>query len=300
MRSGARHTPAAVAAALVFAVSVLSGCSSNETPTSPDAGATLSGTVVSGTSRGLAPLGIAAGLQGVTVRVAPNGASTQTDANGEFLLKNVPHGSVELHFDRADLHAKGTLSVSAGATLVVTVSIVDSSAVIVAGGHAGEEIEGLILSVDAAGKGLKVQDQRLGTVQISVTDTTVIRHGQTSIALADLVVGWRVHVKAMLGTDGVYVATEVIVQDENTGGGGGDPTTQTANGHIESIDAGAKSFVVLKANGGHGTVMTDGSTTFKKHGQSIGFDALAVGNQVECQGTPQTDGSILARQVIVQ
>lgn len=297
MKSRRQTTPAVVSAVLITVLALTSACTSSETPTSPDSGGTLSGMVVSGTTPGRAPLGVALGLQGVTVRVGSNGPSTQTDANGDFVLRKVPGGVVELQFERSDVHAKGSVSMPAGGTLVVTVSLVGANAVIVGGGHVGEEIEGLILSVDTGGNSLKVQDQRLGTVQISVAATTVIRHGQTAVALADLVVGWRVHVKAMLGTDGVYVATEVIVQNETPGD---EPATATANGHIESLDIGAKSFVVLKANGGHGTVKTDGTTTIKKHGAAIGFGALAVGNQVECQGAPQTDGSILARQVVVQ
>lgn len=297
-----RHGPAVSLALITVVLSLASACTNSETPTSPESGATLSGNVVSGTSGRIAPLG-GTSLPGVTVRVGANGPSAQTDANGGFVLRNVPQGAVVLQFERADIHATGNVFVPAAGTLVVTVSIVGANAVIVPGGNAGEEIEGLIVSVDAGANGLRVQDQRLGTVEIRVTDTTVIRHGQTAIPLADLEVGWRVHVKAMLGGDGVYTATEIIVQNQNPGDDDDDddePQTVTANGHIESIDDGAKSFVVRKANGGSATVMTDGATTFKKHGDPITFGDLVVGNKVECQGTPQPDGSILARKVVVQ
>jgi hypothetical protein len=193
---------------------------SSSSPTAPGS-AMVTGVVVSG-DEASGPQGSA--LAGVTVRVTRTGQSTQTDGDGNFNLSSVPAGSQEFEFSRADLNARGTVSVT-GASMAVTASIFRKSTVLVtlrgnAGltpaphGNAVEEIEGIV-TANSGGK-LTVFDQRLGSVVANVTGTTTIRKGGTSMLLSQILIGMRVHVKALIETNGSLTALEIIVQDENT------------------------------------------------------------------------------------
>jgi hypothetical protein len=272
----------------------IAGCKSNDDMTGPGATtANISGNVVIGTSTATLARPGALALAGVTVRVVSSTQTAMTDANGDFLLSNVAAGNVPLSFERADVHATGNVMAMAGATTQVTVSIVGSQAVIVHSGHVGEEIEGLIQNVDASGGKLVVLDQRLGSVTVVANSTTVIRHGGTSLTLAMLTAGQRVHVKAMKQADGTYLATEIVRQDQGTGG------EREVVGTVASTDSGAKSFVVTTSSGSV-TVKTDASTTFKLRGQAVTFSSLAAGERVEVNGTLQSDGSVLAKKVNIE
>jgi hypothetical protein len=138
-----------------------------------------------------------------------------------------------------------------------------------------------------------VLDQRLGAVTVKVTSTTILRRGNTTIALSSIQTGMRVHVKAMLQSDGTYLATEILLQDENVGG------EREVEGTVASVNASAKSFVVTTVSGPI-TVKTDSSTNFKKTGSSASFTDVIVGAMVEAEGTLQADGSILARKVTIE
>jgi len=212
---------------VLMAVLLLTGlffaatCKESSSPTGP-ASATVTGVVVSG-DEASGPQGSA--LAGVTVRVVRTGQSTPTDASGNFTLSNVPSGDQEFEFSRSDLNARGTVSVSGGTTMAVTASIFRRTTVVVTPrgngpsgtppphGNSVEEIEGLVSAVGAST--LTVFDQRLGTVVVNVTGTTTIRHGGTSILLSEILVGMRVHVKALIEGNSL-TALEIIVQDENT------------------------------------------------------------------------------------
>lgn len=278
--------------ALLSLLLAAASCSdSDRSPTSPGA-ATLSGTVISGTSTaGKHALGMEIGLGGVTVRVTSTGKSTQTDGSGNFTLTGVPGGSVELGFERADINARATVMVVAGAANQITISIVGSRGVVVPGGHAGEEIEGLVSAND--GTTLTVLDQRLGAVVVHTDGSTVVRSGSSSIPLSQIEVGMRVHVKAVQQADKSYLATEILLQNENVGG------NREVSGTVLSVNSGGGSFVV-QAGGGTVTVKTDSSTMFKRRGGSASFTDVVVGASVEVNGTLQADGSVLARKVTIE
>jgi hypothetical protein len=278
--------------ALVPLVLAAAACSdSDRSPTSPGA-ATLSGTVISGTSAaGMHALGMEIGLAGVTVRVTSTGKSTQTDGSGTFMLTGVPSGSVELGFERADINARATVTVAAGTANSVTISIIGSRGVVVPGGHAGEEIEGLVSAKD--GTTLTVLDQRLGAVVVHTDTSTVIRSGSSSILLSQIDLGMRVHVKAVQQADQSYLATEILLQNDKIGG------NREVSGTVFSVNSGDGSFVV-QAGGGKVTVKTDSSTMFKRRGGSASFTDIVVGASVEVNGTLQADGSVLARKVTIE
>jgi hypothetical protein len=273
------------------ALGFASACSDSNNGMTQPGTATLSGTVISGTSTlGKRPLGMELGLGGVTVTATATGRSTQTDAAGNFTL-TVPTGAVQLAFDRADIHARGTVQVT-GMMTVVTISIAGSTAVPVAAGHAGEEIEGLVQSADASS--LTVLDQRLGAVIIQTDANTVVRRGGTTIPLSQIQVGQRVHVKALLQSGNTYLATEIVLQDTNVGG------HREVSGTVRSVDTAAKSFVVDAGGGVLITVTTDSSTMFKRHGGSAAFVDVVAGTMVDVNGTLQAGGSVLAQKVTIE
>jgi hypothetical protein len=215
-----------------------------------------------------------------------------TDSSGNFALNGVAMGTVELEFSRADINARAPVVLVSG-TNAITAAVHGSTAVITPRGHAGEEIEGRVQSVNSGAGSLVVLDQRLGAVTITTNGTTLIRRGKTTIPLTDIQVGMSVHVKAMLQSGGTYLATEILLQDENVGG------EREVEGSVASVNSGARSFVVAAAAGPI-TVKTDSSTTFKKKGSSATFSDVAVGAMVEAEGTLQSDGSILAARVTIE
>jgi hypothetical protein len=231
------------------------------------------------------------GLADVTVSVLSTGKSARTDGSGNFRLTDVPAGSVELGFERADVHARGHVSVMAGMTTTVTIAIVGSQAVVAPGGHAGEEIEGLVSEIRSAD--LTVLDQRLGAVVVHTDGSTIIRTGGTTISLSDIQVGNRVHVKAMKQGDGSYLATEVMLQGDKVGG------NRSVSGTVQSVDSEAGSFVV-QSGVGTVTVKTDSGTSFKRRGGKATFADVTAGARVDVNGILQQDGSVLARKVTLE
>ena len=291
--------PSVVSRAGVLTLSALASlaltvsCHESSSSLTVGGSATVSGTVILGAgTSGATTQGMEIGLSGVTVRVVQGGPSAVTDASGNFTLNGVPAGTVDMEFARSDINARAPVVLAAG-TNQITAAVHGSTAVITPRGHAGEEIEGLVQSTNAGGGSLVVLDQRLGAVTVKTDSTTLIRRGNTVIPLSQIQTGMRVHVKAMLQGDGTYLATEILLQDENIGG------EREVEGSVASVDGGAKSFVVSTVSGPI-TVKTGASTTFKKKGSTANFSDVVVGAMVEAEGTLQADGSILARKVTIE
>ena len=275
------------------ALALIVSCHESSSSLTVGGSATVSGTVILGAgTSGATTQGMEIGLSGVTVRVVQGGPSAVTDASGNFTLNGVPAGTVDMEFARSDINARAPVVLASG-TNQITAAVHGSTAVITPRGHAGEEIEGLVQSINAGGGSLVVLDQRLGAVTAKTDSSTLIRRGNTVIPLSQIQTGMRVHVKAMLQGDGTYLATEILLQDENIGG------EREVEGSVASVDAGAKSFVVTTVSGPI-TVKTDASTTFKKKGSTATFSDVVVGAMVEAEGVLQSDGSILARKVTIE
>ncbi len=263
---------------------------SRSSPTAPG-GAMISGNVIRGSGTfGARTQGMEVGLSGVTVTVVSTGQSAMTDASGNFTLTGVPSGDVDLHLKRSDFDVTVKITVPAGSTANITISVVGSSAVVTPRGHAGEEIEGLVQSTGAT---LVVLDNRLGAVTVKTDSTTIIRRGDAAIPISQIQVGMRVHVKAMLQTDGTYLATEILLQDEKVGG------ERDVEGTVGTVNAGDRSFTVTTVSGPI-TVTTNSGTTFKKKGSTASFSDIVMGTMVDVEGTLQSDGSVLARKVTIE
>lgn len=291
-----RRLPSAVS--LLFLVPVLASLTScggsDKSPTGP-ALATLQGTVIEGSSAvGLTARRGGLGLGGVTVRLSGTDKATTTDGSGNFTLNGVPLGPVELEFDRADIHARGQIALTSGGIHTMTISIVGTRAIPTNRGHAGEEIEGLVQAIDAGAGTLTVLDQRLGAVVVHTDANTIVTNGDTTIPLSQIQVGMRVHVKALLQDDGSYLATQLLLQNQNVGG------MREVSGTVSSVDTGAGSFVVDSGGGVSITVQTDGSTHYQKRGGQGSFADVVAGAAVDVKGVLRSDGTVLARQVRIQ
>jgi hypothetical protein len=254
---------------------------------------TVAGTVVRGTSEttrvstGETPIGLA----GVTVSVSGTQCSAVTDSRGHFALTGVPAGEPELHFERADVNARGRVSVAEGAVNRVTVVILGTRADIVEGRRSGTEIEGLVSGIDKPVGTLTVLDEHQQAVVVHADNQTVIRKGDNRIALAQVPVGSRVHVEA-LTRKGWTLATEVLVEGENPA------QNREVEGLVTLADRGAGTFVV-KTETGPVTVTTDASTVFQRRGSGAGFSDIVMGAHVDVIAAARPGGTLRAVRVSI-
>jgi len=291
-----RHpaAPAILVAVVLGVVGIVSCGGSDKSPTSPVA-ASLQGTVIEGSSaQSLRARRGGLGLGGVTVRVSGTDKATTTDGSGNFTLTGLNVGTLTLQFDRADIHATGQVTLATGGINVMTISIVGARAISSGMGDAGEEVEGLVQALDAGAGALTVLDQRLGAVVVHIDANTLVRNGDTAIPLSQIQVGMRVHVKALQQSDGSFLATEVLLENQNVGG------MREVSGTVSSVDSGAGSFVVDAGGGTSVTILTDSSTHFQKRGGSGSFSDIVTGAVVDVKGVLRSDGTILAQQIRVE
>jgi hypothetical protein len=243
--------------------------------------------------------GTSASPDGVRVSVVGTGMSTLLGPDGQFTFAGVPD-EAELRFTRDD-----------GIDARLGVPVAGRALVIELNGNAAKagkkraapsvvpiEIEGLIKTV--APGSLVITTSHKEDVTVVLTDATVIRHGQTAVAAADLEPGDRVHVKAMV-KDGVKTALQVIVQnqekddDESDGEEG---ATMTANGVVKSV--GATSLVVGSVPKGDVTVQVLAGTIIKKQGVHITLAGIKPGDEVNAMGKRIDDHTFEARQIEVR
>ena len=289
----ARRHPVSAAIVVSAVLGLVSCGGSDRSPTSP-AAATLQGTVIEGSSaNSLRALRGGLGLGGVTVRVSGTDKSTMTDGSGNFTLTGLTVGTITLEFDRTDIHARGQVTLATGGINTTTISIVGTRAVASGIGHAGEEIEGLVQAIDSGAGTLTVLDQRLGAALVHVDGNTIVRNGDAAIPLSQIQVGMRVHVKALQQDDGSFLATEVLLQNQNVGG------MREVSGTVSSVDTGAGSFV-MDTGGTSVTIQTDSSTHYQKRGGPGSFADVVQGAAVDVKGVLRSDGTILARQIRVE
>ena len=135
-----------------------------------------------------------------------------SDLTGQFTLNNVPTGSVQLAITGGGANATVTVSgIGPNDRVQINVSVTGNSARIDSEHHSAPdnkgEFQGRVTSVDVAGKTFNVL-----TTTVKIQPTTTIRHGNTTMQLADIKVGNQVEVKGTRAGD-VITATEVKVED---------------------------------------------------------------------------------------
>ncbi|MGE5243988.1 MAG: DUF5666 domain-containing protein [Betaproteobacteria bacterium] len=255
----------------------------------PSTGATIKGTVVTGL--GTSSFSPAASTS-ITVTVVGTGISTTISSSGSFTLTNVPGGHVQLQFTGSGIQAQLDLGTLAdNQTLTITVKVSGTTAEVDDSDNESPdneaEVEGRVTAIDATAGTMTV-----GSVDIMVPAGTTIRHGNTPIALADIHVGDRVHVKGTR-SGSVVTATEIMVQTSNGNpepGQGNDHNEVELNGAIAGL-GGTCPSLTFTISSTH--VTTNASTKFEESACS----GLANGTSVEVKGTKQSNGSVLATQV---
>jgi hypothetical protein len=170
------------------------------------------------------------------------------------------------------------------------------------------EVNGRITAIDAATHTLTV-----GTRQVSVPATAVIRHGSRTFAFADLAVGDHVEVKGTV-TDAAVVASEVKVEQKRGVGDDdaedgedddddNDPTQVELTGAVSAL-AGtcpvATFTVTTAAAAGAAATTTQVATTATTTFGETTCAAVVNGVIVEVKGTRQADGSIVATRVSLE
>jgi len=275
---------------VVVALAALAGCRDRESMTGTYGAGVVTGQVVMAAGTSASP-------EGVRVSVVGTGMSTLLGRDGRFTFAGMPDNA-ELHFMRADgIDARLAVPSSGSLTIELNNNSARGRKRAVPSVPAVQlQIEGTV--VTAAADSLTVHSSHGEDVTVKLTDTTVIRHGQTPIAAADLKAGDRVHVKATLDGE-TKTATEVIVQNEGEDDGGDDGgTTMTANGTVKSV--GADSLVVSTVPKGDVTVQVDASTDIKKQGDHITLADIHAGDEVNTMGTKVDDHTLKARQIEVR
>lgn len=152
------------------------------------------------------------------------------------------------------------------------------------------EINGTIKSASATE--IVVTDAQGNDTTVEITDTTMIRKNGNAATAADLMMGDRVEVKAMVnGT----TTTAVMINDETEGQ---EEEDLGVSGTVSAT--GANSLTVTTESRGDFTVNVDSNTRIRKGGDLITFADIKVGDQVEAEGKRVDNHTILARQIEVE
>lgn len=285
--------------------------SSSTAPVAP--GASISGMVVTGSTAAGASAGMYSAMASagrVTVSVNGTSISVTSDDNGNFVLQNVPPGTVTLTITGAGFSTQLTLpSVSINDQLRITVRLSGGSAELddqELESDGKVEIEGQIGSTSGlSSSGGTIVVGRLNTA-VLVNGSTSITKGGTAMKPNDLVVGARVHVRASQ-SGSTLTATTIIVQQTSApgsssgnGNSGKDDSDSDDDGEDESEVSGVITDVPV--NGcpasssftvGTTKVVTNASTKF----DNTTCANLAKGDSVSVEGAKQANGSILAKEV---
>ena len=300
----------------VVSVAVLAAaCGRSTSPTSPStsaaspaSGMATNGATISGTVAGMATASrIRAMSAGMTVSVAGSSTSTSVDSSGHFLLQNVPAGNVTLQFSGTGVNANLTLS-NVAPNSMVTISVhvsgntaqLDTDETETPDNEA--EVEGIVTAI---GKNTLTVAGKM----VTVTSSTKITHGETTLTFADIHMGDRVHVEGTSsGTGSSATITAKTIEDQDgvaTPGDGGDKNPNDGGPNNGSPQTGNQVELSGSVSGRTGTcpaltftvsstkVTTSSNTQFK----DVTCSTVANGMSVEVKGTKQTDGSVAASSV---
>jgi hypothetical protein len=280
----------------LLALGALSACSSS-TPASPTplvSGATINGSLVSpggsgGTTSGSTLSDASPGVvipSGLTVRIPGTTVTATIDPSGQFILRDVPSGTIVLQFSGPGVSATITLaSVQNGQTVTITVSLTASSASIESDRRSsggGEELEGRVESLPPTTPDLTLVVA--GRRVVTDANTRFFLRGAPA-SFDALEIGQRVHVKGQPGA-GTLLATSVDIQNTNV------DLPVNLNGVMSAFTGTADAFT-FEVNGR--TVQGDVMTEF--FGNSS-FDDLADGRTVEVK-CAQHDGFVYAARIHV-
>ena len=256
----------------------------------PAAGATIVGTVQSGTSAA-GELG-ASSVAGLRVSVSGTAIQTTTDGFGRFTLSGVPGDRVELRFEGPGLDARLEIEgLQGGQTLNLTVRVSGSSASRVdddGSDDDGDEIE-FKARVDSVGSTSLV----VGGRTVLVNDSTrILDRSNMPLPLSGLAVGDFVEVEAFTQADGSLLAKKVKLEDEDD-----DDENENEDGQDVEFKGTIASTSPLVIGGR--TVTTDARTQYlgRRNERLTASQVLMAGNLVEVEGHVQADRSVLAKKI---
>jgi hypothetical protein len=271
-------------------------CGGAVTPTAPSAttsSATPSATTgaIDGTVAGAGSAALFntnGAASGMTVAIEGTNIQATVNGTGQFVLNNVPAGTpIVLRFNGVGANAQLSIGVvNAGQTTTITVIVNGTTAELQEKTQGSDkEIEGRIEAIQ--GTTLTVAGR---TVTISAA--TIIRHGETTLAPAQLAVGQRVHVKGTVtgtGTTASTAATLILVQNMNVS------VPVNLQGTVSGLTGNASAFQFVA----DGQLVKGTAATEFKGGKSPSFAGLANGDKVHVKGLQQ-NGFVLAESVTLQ
>ena len=261
----------------------------------------MGGTALTGQ---IVPMADLAGVSPAGITVMCSGQVSVTDTAGRFAfvslsansarLTTFSTGNLNLLFTRGDgINASGSVSSSASNVLVY---LQKTQASIVATGQSKRELEGLITAISSSS--ITVDDASThGPVTAAIAPTTVIRKGNQTLSATDLKVGDRVHVKASVEGDGSLTAFEIMLQQSSSDDGGGQ--TRELEGLITAVSQ--TSITVNNAStGGPVTAKITSDTVIRKGNTRLTPSDLKVGDRVHVKTTANSDGSLTAKEIMLQ
>ncbi|MGH9457444.1 MAG: DUF5666 domain-containing protein [Thermoanaerobaculia bacterium] len=155
------------------------------------------------------------------------------------------------------------------------------------------ELEGLLLTVSP--EEIEVDAAGVGPTTVALNEETVIRKGNRLLEPEELEQGWRVHVRAVEGEDGL-VAVLIIVQNMNSDDGDGSGEVQL-EGVLE--DVGDESITVNAAGRGSTVVLVDEDTVVRQGGTELTLADLEAGDRVHVKAREEGE-ELIAREIRLQ
>jgi hypothetical protein len=250
-------------------------------------GVTIIGQVAGVSATGPAPASLSVSVVGTNI-------STAVQADGRFILANVPAGTTSLRFTGRQTDAAVTLrNLTEGQQVQLVVSISGSSASIEseerssAGGDQ-VELQGAIASIDAANRLLVIND-----ITVSVPESATIRRLDETVPFDELEVDERVAITGhtqgvMVVASEVRIKTDEVARPASTARGANRKTQ--LSGTLGAPPTGTCPALAFTVNG---TMVVTSSTTSFSGGSCAD---LTTGSHVEVTGTPRSSG-VVAMQV---
>ena len=263
-----------------------SGTAAQPTGSAVSGGATLRGTVETGVAGASLTTGVHAlsGMSGVRVSVVGGTAATTTDDAGQFELRGVAPGRVQLRFEASGIDDRLEIeNLAEGQSLTISVHLSSAGAFLSdTDDHRNEaSLRGRVDVLD--GTRLRVAGRVVQTDGL----TQILGRGDVRITLAGVRVGDTVEVEGANQADGSLYARKLKLED----GAVAEPPEAEVS-FVGSIQ-GLSPLVVAGR-----TVVTDGSTrVLDRKNAPIALAALRVGDKVEVEGRSRSDGSVLASKI---
>lgn len=314
----------ALALAILALALVAAGCGGSSAVTGPDEapGSVLGAAVVQGTVLGgsfAASSGDVSALSGggtLTVTVEGTSISTTVDEEGEFILTQVPAGTITLIFEGPGIHARLTVSgLVDGQVLSLECTVTGSSVEVTTPARCTPtkktKITGILES--KTGTELVVDGHR-----VDASEVRKVWRGGSRTELGYVDVGEKIKVWGTLRGDGVLVAEEikalsngkeewVVLEGQitsvvssagdihaNPNSGSGSCGTASAGGvHANPNRSACPTFYVDGVK-----VKTNGSTKFKTaSGDALDPSSIHVGQHAYVEGWQEPNQHVLATKV---